>query len=105
MIHEVGSLRSHRRTCGTRYPATHKSWVLHGAGRASCKVRDTGKKRASMAGTAERSFFRRRRIAGARAPLLLLFETLDLLLESLDFVPRLQPTTHDAEVKLLHKEK
>jgi hypothetical protein len=37
--------------------------------------------------------------------LLLLFETLDLLLESLDFVPRLQPTTHDAEVKLLHKEK
>jgi hypothetical protein len=69
-------------------------------------VRDAGKKRASVASTAERSFFRRRRIAGGRAPLLLLlFETLDLLLESLDFVPRLQPTTHDAEVKLLHKEK
>jgi hypothetical protein len=59
-----------------------------------------------MAGTAERPFFRQRRIAGGGAPwLLLLLDTLDLLLESLDFVPRLQPTTHDAKVKLLHKEK
>lgn len=62
------------------------------------KGRDAREKRAGVSGTAGGPFlWYHARDLGLR------LVTLDLLLESLDFVPGFQPSTHDTKIELFHE--